>query len=497
MDIVASLAQGFSVALTPTNIFYCFVGVLIGTLVGVLPGLGPSGGMALLIPATFGMNPVTATIMLAGIYYGSMFGGSTTSILVNIPGEAASVITCVDGYQMARKGRAGAALTMAAVGSWIAGSVSTVLLMFTTVTLAKMALAFGPAEYFSLLVLGFLILAPLGSVSLLRGVVMSVVGLLIGTVGVDYVSGATRFTFGVMDLYDGINFVPVAMGIFGVAEVLEMVGKPEELAKAIRVKLRDLLPTQEDWSRSWKPMLRGSFLGFVIGIIPGPAPVISSFLAYTLEKQLSAYPEEFGHGAIEGVAGPESANNASVGGAFVPLMALGVPFTPAMAVLLSGMMIQGIRPGPLMLSENPEMFWGFIASMYIGNLMLLVLNLPLVGVFTSLLRIPRRILLPLVALFCLIGAFGLRNSLIDLYVMITFGLIGYLLKMLRFDVTPLVLALILGDMMEKNFTQAMISYKGDLSVLVTRPISAVFLAASVLVVMVPLVRRVFPRMRSR
>jgi len=478
MEVINNLLHGFAVALNLANLFYCFVGVLLGTLIGILPGVGPAAGLALLIPATFGMHPTSALIMLSGLYYGAMYGGSTTSILVNIPGEAASVVTCIDGYQMSKKGRAGAALAVAAVGSWIAGTMSTLFLMFFAPPLAGAALHFGPPEYFSLMILAFVVLAPLSTGSAVKGLFMAALGLMLGSVGLDPISGYQRFTFDRRELMDGLGFVPVVMGVFGIAEVLTSAEKIFLKPEIIPVRFWDLWPRGREWARSWGPMFRGSLLGFFTGLIPGPSPVIATFASYAVEKRIHKHPEEFGHGAIEGVAGPEAANNASVGGAFIPLLSLGIPFTPAMGVLISGFLIQGIRPSPMLISEKPDLFWGLIASMYVGNTMLLVLNLPLVGAFASLLRVSQSILLPLVTLFCFVGAYSLNNSLIDLAIMVSFGVFGYFLRKAAYDPAPLILGMILGPMMEKALRQSLFISRGSPEIFFTRPISVAMLATA-------------------
>ena len=480
MEVIGNLLHGFAVAMSVANLFYCFVGVLLGTLIGILPGVGPAAGLALLIPATFGMHPTSALIMLSGLYYGAMYGGSTTSILVNIPGEAASVVTCIDGYQMSKKGRAGAALAVAAVGSWIAGTMSTLFLMFFAPPLAGAALHFGPPEYFSLMILAFVVLAPLSTGSAAKGLFMAALGLMLGSVGLDPISGYQRFTFDLKELMDGLGFVPVVMGMFGIAEVLTSAEKVLLKPEIIPVRFWELWPRRREWARSWGPMFRGSALGFFTGLIPGPSPVIATFASYAVEKRMHEHPEEFGHGAIEGVAGPEAANNASVGGAFIPLLSLGIPFTPAMGVLISGFLIQGIRPSPMLITEKPDLFWGLIASMYVGNTMLLVLNLPLVGAFASLLRVSQSILLPLVTLFCFVGAYSLNNSLVDLAIMVGFGVFGYFLRKAAYDPAPLILGMILGPMMEKALRQSLFISRGSPEIFFKRPISAVMIAAAFL-----------------
>jgi len=484
MDSLGGLLHGFSVALSPINLFFGFLGAVIGTIVGILPGLGPLGTMALLLSITYGMEPVSGMILFAGIYFGAMYGGSTTSILLNIPGEAASVVTVLEGYKMARKGRAGAALAVSAVGSFIAGSISILFLSFMAPTLANAALKFGPAEYFTVALVGLMIMSRLTGGNLLKSLMMMGIGLTLGTVGMETVAGYMRYTFKQPLLAQGIDFLPVAMGLFGISEVLVTAEEPEENVSLQTVRFRELWPTVLEWKRSFWPMIRGSFIGFFTGLIPGPSPVIATMLSYSAERRLDKYGE-FGHGAIEGVAGPEAANNAAVGGAYVPLMALGIPFTPAMAVVMAVLLIHGISPGPTLISEHPDLFWGVIASMYIGNVMLLIFNLPLVGVFANIIKTPLYILMPIVLLFCLVGVYSINNSMLDIWLMIGFGFLGYLMRRLKYDSAPLVLSLVLGPMMERSFREAMMISKGNLAVFVTRPISATLLAVGILVMVVP------------
>jgi putative tricarboxylic transport membrane protein len=482
VDTVQSLLYGFSVSLTPMNLLYCALGVLLGTLVGVLPGIGPLGGITLLLPTTFGMEPISAIIMLAGIYYGAMYGGSTTSILVNIPGEAASVVTCFDGYQMARQGRAGPALAIAAIGSYIAGTLSVLGLMFLAPVLARAALRFGPPEQFSLMVLGLIILAYMGSGSVLKALMMIVLGLTLAMVGIDHLSGFMRFTHGHVALGDGISFLAVAMGLFGIAEILinlEQTVVPE----VIKPKLATLLPTREDWRRSLGPIVRGSGVGFLIGILPGAAHIISTFVSYAMEKRLSKHPEKFGTGQIEGVAGPEAANNAATGGAMIPFLGLGIPSTAATATMMVALLIHGVKPGPLLMEQHPEVFWGLVGSMYIGNTMLLILNLPLVGLFVNLLRVPYHFLFPAILLICFVGVYSVNLSGTDLWIMALFGVVGYLLRKLAFDPSPIVLALVLGPMMEQALRQALIMSKGEFGIFLSRPIAAGMLAAAAMLLL--------------
>ena len=438
MGPIDGLIYGFSIALTPGNLFACFIGVLVGTIVGILPGIGPVGAMALLLPSTFALQPATALIMLAGIYYGAMYGGSTTSILVNVPGEAASVVTAIDGYQMTKKGRAGAALTVAGVGSFVAGSLGVVGIVLASAWLAEQALRFGPPEYFAMALAGLLLLSRLSGGSVLQAFVLVAIGLALGTVGMEPISAIRRFTFGSTQLSQGIELVPVIMGLYGVAEVLLIAEVGAKRALIASVKLKELLPTRQEWRQSAAPIARGSVVGFFTGLIPGPAGVLSTFISYALERKVSKTPERFGHGAIEGVAGPESANNGATAGAMVPLLSLGIPFSPATAILLSALVITGIQPGPLLISQRPEVFWGVVASMYVGNILLLILNLPLVGLFVSVLRLPQHVLATLILLLCLVGAYSLNNSQLDLWVLVGFGIFGYGLRKLAIDPSPLV-----------------------------------------------------------
>jgi putative tricarboxylic transport membrane protein len=492
MDLIHNLLYGFSVAFQPENLVSCFFGVFVGTLVGVLPGIGPVGAMSLLLPVTFGVSPVSGIIMLAGIYYGAMYGGSTTSILVNIPGEAASVVTCLDGYQMALQGRAGPALGIAAFGSFIAGTFGIVGLMFLATPLADLALRFGPTEYFSLVCLGLSVLIYLTQGSVLRGLLMAGSGVFLSLIGQDVIEGTARFTFGLIGLIDGVGLVPLAMGLFGVSEILLNL---EKLTKRIifKTEIKSLFPTREDWRRAAKPIGRGTLLGFFLGILPGGGAIISSFLSYALEKKFSKYPEQFGKGAIEGVAGPESANNSASSGAFIPLFSLGIPANVVMALLLGALMIHGLQPGPLILTQHPEIFWGTVASMYVGNVMLLALNLPLIGIWVRILRIPYKTLFPLILLFCLIGAYAVGGNIFDIYVMLVFGILGYFLRKLNYEPAPLVLAFVLGPMLEKNLRQALILSDGSIGVFVSHPLSAVSLFMALFL----LLSAVFPSLQKR
>jgi putative tricarboxylic transport membrane protein len=492
MDLIANMSVGFAVALQPANLLYCFIGVFVGTLVGVLPGVGPVAAMSLLLPVTFNVAPEAGIIMLAGIYYGSMYGGSTTAILVNIPGEAASVVTCLDGYQMARQGRAGPALGISAMGSFIAGTLAVIGLMLVAPVLARFAVKFGPAEYFSLMILGLSIVTYLSHGSLLKALIMACIGLVLGLIGLDSITGSPRLTFDRLELIDGVGLVPIVMGLFGVAEILTNLER--KLTRDIfEARISGLMPSRRDWAESGWPIARGSALGFLLGILPGGGAVISAFISYALEKRLSATPERFGKGAIAGVAGPEAANNAAAGGGFIPLMTLGIPPNVVMALLLGAFIVHGLQPGPLMMTQNPGVFWGIVASMYIGNLMLLILNLPLIGLWVQVLKIPYNILFPLILMFCLIGVYSLSNSIFDLYVMIAFGVLGYLMRKLGYEPAPLVLAFVLGPIMENNLRKALILSDGSFSIFVERPISLVCLLLAVLLLLSPLL----PQLRAR
>jgi putative tricarboxylic transport membrane protein len=492
MDLLAAVASGFSVALQPVNLFYCFLGVFIGTLIGVLPGIGPVGTMSLLLPVTFHAPATSTLILLAGIYYGSMYGGSTTSILVNVPGEAASVVTCLDGYQMMLRGRAGAALGIAAFGSFIAGTLSIVGFMLLAPPLAGAALRFGPPEYFSLMIMGLMILFILASGSILKAISMGALGFVLATIGQDPVMGTPRFAFHVQELLDGVGLVPLVMGMYGISEVLLNIEKPL-VTKVSHVALKGLLPSRRDWRDSMGPILRGTGLGFLLGILPGAGGIVSTFGSYALEKKLSKDPQRFGKGAIEGVAGPEAANNAASGGAFIPLLALGIPCNVVMAMLLGALMIHGVRPSPLLISEHPDLVWGVIASMYVGNGMLLLLNLPLIGVWVQILKIPPRMLFPFIILFCIIGVYSINMRPFDIGLMVFFGFVGYLVRKLGYEAAPLVLAFILTPILETNFRQALIHSKGSFSVFATRPISAVCLGVSLLI----LLSASFPWLKKR
>ncbi len=471
-DLLSNLGLGFSVAYSWTNLIYCLVGVLIGTLTGVLPGLGAASAIAMLLPVSFRMEPVSAIIMMAGVYYGAQYGGSTTSILLNIPGEASSVATCVDGYQMARNGRAGPALGMSAFGSFIGGTISVAGLMLLAPLLAEMALSFGPSEFFSLAVFGLVMIGYLGTGSLIKSLFVGTAGLFLATVGMDPVGGVLRFTGGSITLADGVGLIPVAMGMFGLAEVLENL--EEEIRRDIfRTGIQGLLPSLRDWLDSRWAIVRGTIVGFFLGMLPGGSTALPTFIAYGLEKRFSRHPERFGKGAIEGVAAPETANNAATGAAMIPLLCLGIPANVAMAVLLGAFIIHGVQPGPLLMEKHPELLWGTVASMYIGNVMLLILNLPLIGLWVQILKVPYRILFPLIVLFCFVGAYCINRNSYEILIMVIFGGIGYVMRKFRYDRAPFLLALILGPMMETSFRQALII--GDPLIFFKKPISASFL----------------------
>ena len=486
VEILQNVGYGFQVALQPFNLMYCFIGVLIGTLVGVLPGLGPAAAIALLLPTTFKVSPVSATIMLAGIYYGAMYGGSTTSILVNIPGEAASVVTCLDGHQMALRGRAGPALGIAAFGSFIAGTFAVIALTFIGPFLSNIALKFGPPEYFSLMIVGITVLTYLSSGSMVKALLMAGVGLILSGVGMDTISGHYRFTFNIQSLLNGVEVVPVAMGLFGISEVLLNL-ETEIKREILATRIRNLFPTLKDWAKCIGSIVRGSILGFFLGILPGGGAVIASFASYAIEKKVSKHPEEFGKGAIQGVAGPEAANNAGAGGSFIPLLTLGIPANPVMAILLGALMIHGLQPGPLLMKDAPDLFWGTIVSMYIGNGMLLVLNLPLIPMWVKVLKVPYYLLYPLILLFCLIGAYSLSNSVADVIAMLIFGILGFLMKRFQYEGAPLILALVLGQKLETSLRRSLIMSHGDFSIFISRPISLGFLIIAALLLIIPII----------
>lgn len=474
-----NISLGLNVALTAANLFYCFLGVFIGTLIGVLPGIGPAGTISLLLPVTYGVSPVSAVIMLAGIYYGAQYGGSTTSILVNIPGEASSVVTCLDGYKMARQGRAGPALGIAAFGSFIAGTIGIILLMFLAKPLSSIALKFGPPEYFSLMILAITIVTYLAQGSMLKAALMATLGICLSQVGLDIITGLPKFTFGLIGLQDGVGLVPLVMGLFGIAEVLTNLEGSIDF-DIFKTKIKGLLPNAKDWLDSIGPIIRGTFLGFFLGLLPGGGVVISSFVSYAMEKKLSKHPEKFGTGTIEGVAGPESANNAASSGAFIPLFTLGIPANVIIALLLGSLMIHGVMPGPLLIGQHPEIFWGTVMSMYLGNVILLVLNLPLIGLWVKLLKVPYRLLFPLILFFCIIGSYSINNSKFDVFVMLIFGIIGYIFRKFKYEPAPLVMAFVLGSMLENSLRQSLLMSMGSFSIFITRFISGSFLMIALL-----------------
>jgi putative tricarboxylic transport membrane protein len=491
-DLFSNLALGFSVAAQPMNIGFCLLGAFVGTLVGVLPGIGTVATVAMLLPITFGLPPVGALIMLAGIYYGAQYGGSTTSVLVNIPGEATSVVTCLDGHQMARQGRAGAALSIAAIGSFIAGCFATVLVAGLAEPLTKVALLFGPAEYFALMVLGLIFAVVLAKGSVVKAITMILLGILLSMVGTDIETGAARMTFELPELADGLGFANVAMGLFGFAEIIRNLEMSQESRELVQSKIKGLMPTRKDLKDSTGAIARGTVLGSILGILPGGGAVVSSFAAYTFEKKISKHPERFGRGAIEGVAAPESANNAAAQTSFIPLLTLGIPPNAVMALMVGAMTIHGIVPGPQVMTNQPDLFWGMIASMWLGNLMLVVINLPLVGLWVSLLRVPYRLLFPSIIVFCCIGIYSINNSPSDVIIAAGFGLFGYWLVKHDFEPAPLVLAFVLGPLMEENLRRAMLIARGDWSVFVTRPISGGLILVAVILLAIaalPMIRR--------
>jgi len=492
MELIDNLGLGFATASTLSNLAFCFIGVLLGTLIGVLPGIGPTATIAMLLPITFQIgDPTAALIMLAGIYYGAQYGGSTTAILINLPGESSSAVTAIDGYQMARRGRAGVALATAALGSFFAGTVSTFLVALLAPPLTAIALKFGAAEYFSLMVVGLVSSIALASGAVTKALAMLVLGLLLGLVGTDIYTGTPRFNLGIREFSDGLNFVAVAVGVFGVAEILRNLENEHARSAAVKT-VTGLMPSREDFRRMAAPILRGTALGSVLGVLPGGGAILASFASYAMEKRASKTPEEFGKGAIEGVAGPESANNAGAQTSFIPLLTLGIPANPVMALMIGAMIIQGIVPGPNVAEEQPALFWGIIASMWIGNLMLVILNLPLVGLWVKLLAVPYYVLFPVIMAFCAIGVYSVKSNVFDLYSVAFFGALGYVLVKLRCEPAPLLLGFVLGPLLEENLRRAMILSRGDFSTFVTRPISATLLviAAIVLVVvLLPSVRR--------
>jgi TctA family transporter len=491
MELLSNLELGFSVALSFQNLFYCFIGVLLGTLIGVLPGLGPLATIAMLLPITFGLPPVSALIMLAGIYYGAQYGGSTTAILINLPGESSSVVTAIDGHQMAKKGRAGAALATAALGSFFAGTVATFLLALFAPPLANLALQFGPAEYFSLMVLGLVASVTLASGSIVKALAMIVLGLLLGLSGQDIYTGTPRFTFDMQELADGFDFVAVAMGMFGIGEIIRNL-EDEHGRSLVAAKVKGLLLTKDEFKAIIAPVLRGTAIGSVLGILPGGGAMLSSFASYSIEKKVSRNPKEFGKGAIAGVAGPESANNAGAQTSFIPMLTLGIPSNPVMALMIGALIIQGITPGPNVVTEKPDLFWGIIASMWVGNAMLVLLNLPLIGMWVRLLTVPYHLLFPAIIAFCCIGVYSVNNNAFDVYSMALFGVLGYALVKLDCEPAPMLLGFVIGPMLEEYLRRAMLISRGDPMVFLTRPISASLLilaAIALVVVLLPSVQK--------
>ncbi len=486
MDLIHNLSIGFGVAFTLGNLMYAFFGALLGTLIGVLPGLGPVATIAMLLPSMYSLDAAPALIMLAGIYYGAQYGGSTTAILINVPGESSSVVTAIDGYQMARNGRAGAALSAAGLGSFFAGCVGTIIIAAFAPPLTELAFKFGPAEYFSLMTLGLIGAVVLASGSLLKAIAMIILGLLLAQINTDVISGVARYSFDVPELTDGINFVVIAMGVFGFGEIVANLGQPEENREVFTKDVKGLWPTKQDFKDAWPAVLRGTTLGSLLGVLPGGGALLASFAAYTLEKKSKARPGEvpFGKGNIRGVAGPESANNAGAQTSFIPMLTLGIPPNAVMALMVGAMTIKGIQPGPQVMTSNPELFWGLIASMWIGNLMLVILNLPLIGIWIKLLTVPYRFLFPAIVVFCCIGSFTLNNNAFDVYMTAIFCVVGYIFYKLGCEPAPLLLGFILGPMMEENLRRALLLSRGDWSTFVTRPLSAGLLGAAVLMIII-------------
>ena len=485
MDFISNLSMGFGIAFTPVNLLVVTIGVIVGTLIGALPGIGPVAALSILIPLVFGMDPISAMILMCGIYYGCMYGGTITSVLMNVPGESASLMTCLDGNAMARQGRAGPALTIAAIGSFIAGTFSVIMLTVLAPPIAEYALSFGPPEYFTLMLLGLSAISGLTGTSRAKGYAMSLLGLALAMVGLDPIDGTQRFTYGNLELMDGISFLPIAVGAFGIGAVLGMIETPLEL-QIMKTTLREMLITKNDLKESTLPILRGSLIGFVIGVLPGAGATIATFLSYAVEKKLSKTPEKFGTGMIAGVASPEAANNASTGGAMIPLLTLGIPGSGTTAVLLGVLTLFSLQPGPLLFTKNPDFVWGLIASMYIGNVMLLVLNVAFVPAFVAVLRVPYRVLAPLIAIFCLVGVYSVNYSVLDLWLMLAFGAIGYFAQKLEYPLAPLVLALVLGGLMEVSLRQSLKMSHDDVTIFFTRPIAATIMAIVIAIVLWPI-----------
>ncbi len=493
IESLHQLFNGFVQSLTTVNFLACFFGALIGTIVGVLPGLGPTATMALMLPFTMKYGPTAGLIMMTGVWYGAMYGGSTTSILVNIPGEAASVITCIDGYQMAKKGRAGAALTMVAVGSFVAGAIGILGLQIFAPPLGKVALSFGPPEYLAFMILAFLLLSNLSEAPPARSLMMTGLGLFVSSIGIDAMTSVNRFSFGVEDLTQGIDFLPIAMGFFGMTELLCLAIETYVAPVVQKLRMREMYPNSEEIRRSGLPILRGSVLGFFVGLVPGPCTVISTFLSYAMEKRFSKHPERFGTGEIEGVAGPEAANNSAVLGSMIPLLTLGIPFAAPSAVLLAGLRLHQVEPGPLLFQNAPEIFWTFIAAMYIGNLMLLVLNLPLVGLFARISTIRPKFLVPCITIICLVGIYSVRNSIFDVWVMIAAGVIGVFLRKWELPIAPFIIGMVLGPTTEASFRQTLMLFKGDAMMIFDRPVAMAFILITVVFIVVKVFLKTFRR----
>jgi putative tricarboxylic transport membrane protein len=497
LDIFHNIIMGFQVASSWENLLFCFVGVLIGTLIGVLPGIGPTTGVAILIPITFGMSATTAIITMCGVYYGAMYGGSTTSILINVPGESSSVVTTLDGYQMARNGRPGPALGMAALASFIAGTFAVMMLTFLAPPLADYAVSFGPPEYFALTFMGLTLVTSLGGESPLKGLISGTLGLLVACVGIDAQSGVARFTFDQMYLLDGVGFIGMAVGLFAASEVLVNIEEPmQQVFTKAKLSFLSLFPNLQDWKDSFGAIWRGSILGFIIGVLPGAGATIASFMAYGLEKKLSKHPEKFGTGIIEGVAAPEGANNAAAGGAMVSLLTLGIPGSGTTAVMLGALMIHGLRPGPMLFSTNPQFVWGLIASMYIGNVMLVILNMPLIGIWVRLLKVPYSVLMPLIITISVVGVYATDNNIFDMWIMLFFGVVGYLMRKMDYPAAPMVLALVLGPMVEMSLRQSLTISHGSIAIFFTRPISAVLTVIALLSLFAPFFKVLWGRYRA-
>ena len=487
------LLYGLQVLFTYQNLLAAFAGALLGTIIGVLPGLGPVAGIAMILPITYSLHPTAGIIMMAGIFYGAMYGGSTTAVLINMPGESASVMTCIDGHQLTKKGRAGAVLTIVAVGSFIGGSIAVAGVMLFAPALGKFGILFGPAEFFALTAGGLLILSRISGGTLAAGLFPMALGLMLSTIGQEGVTGENRFTFGYNDLSQGIELVALVVGLYGLAEIMTVVEQLHQQVKPIRVGLRDMMPTRTEWRRSWAPYARGTVLGFIFGLLPGPAATLSSFASYRLEKAVSRHRDEIGHGAIEGVAGPETANNAAATSSMVPLLALGIPFNAITALMLAALMVHGVQPGPLLIPNHPEIFWGVIVSMYVGNVMLLILNIPLIGVWVSMLRIPLHVFLPFIIMLATIGSYSVRNSMLDVYAFLFVGILGYLLRKFDFQLAPMVIGLVLGPLIEKHLREGLFMSLGELSVFFSSPIAITIWVLVLLILSIGIQRALIER----